>query len=93
MNAVTALSIEKQKSKEGTRVEQARSSVRGLSEKIGRVSCGLRRLEGVRERTGRIQEMDPPEAERERSDPVRLAVVDAAKIDREEVRIWWSGLR
>ena len=38
--------------------------------------------------------MDPPEAERERSDPVRLAVVDAAKIDREEVSkmvvVWTS---
>lgn len=37
--------------------------------------------------------MDPPEAERERADPVRLAVVDAAKIDREEVMkmvVWTS---
>ena len=38
--------------------------------------------------------MDPPEAEREQSDPVRLAVVDAAKIDREEVSkmvvVWTS---
>ena len=37
--------------------------------------------------------MDPSEAERERSDPLRLAVMDAAKVDREEVRkmvIWTS---
>lgn len=37
--------------------------------------------------------MDPPEAKGTRSDPVRLAVVDAAKIDREEVSkmvVWTS---